>query len=138
MHLAFIHVSGSESEEDVDDIDFYPYFYLKDLYAITTLILVFVILVFFAPNYLGHPDNYIPANNLVTPTHLVPEWYFLPFYAILRSTPDKFGGLLMMAIGIILMFDLSDNDDEADIIILIMLGVLGGKPVEEPYTEITQ
>jgi ubiquinol-cytochrome c reductase cytochrome b/c1 subunit len=60
--------------------------------------------VFFAPNYLGHPDNYIPANPLVTPAHIVPEWYFLPFYAILRAVPDKLGGVLLMFGAIAMLF----------------------------------
>jgi len=60
--------------------------------------------VFYAPNYLGHPDNYIPANPLVTPPHIVPEWYFLPFYAILRSVPDKLGGVILMFGSILILF----------------------------------
>lgn len=138
FHLISLHISGSESDEDIDDIDFYPYFYLKDLITFFYLILSFITLVCFSPNLLGHPDNYIMANNLVTPTHLVPEWYFLPFYAILRSTPDKFGGLLSMVLGLIIFFDNDNTDDDEAIILFILLGWLGGKPVEEPYVEITQ
>ena len=67
-----------------------------------TLIAAF--LVFFMPNYLGHPDNYIPANPLVTPAHIVPEWYFLPFYAVLRAVPDKLGGVLLMFGSIAVLF----------------------------------
>jgi ubiquinol-cytochrome c reductase cytochrome b subunit len=64
----------------------------------------FGIIVFFYPNVLGHPDNYIPANALVTPAHIVPEWYFLPFYAILRAIPDKLGGVLCMGAAIAILF----------------------------------
>jgi quinol-cytochrome oxidoreductase complex cytochrome b subunit len=138
LHLLLLHTSGSAGDEDVDDIDFYPYFYLKDLFATLILLSIFCVLVFFVPNYLGHPDNYIKANSLVTPIHLVPEWYFLPYYAILRSTPDKFGGFIAMIFGIIMMFDLDDEDDEQGLILTILLGYLGGKPIEEPYMLITQ
>ena len=65
---------------------------------------MFALFVFFAPNWMGHPDNYIPANPLVTPAHIVPEWYFLPFYAILRSVPDKLGGVLLMFGSIFVLF----------------------------------
>jgi len=121
-HLTFIHVSGSEGEVDADDIDFYPYFYLKDVFILLIMLASFIIIICFIPNMMGHPDNYIVANNLITPVHLVPEWYFLPFYAILRSTPDKFGGLLMMGLGLFMMFDNITNDDENSLILLIMLG----------------
>ena len=86
-----------------DTVPFTPYYAIKDLFAIVVLLILFAIFVFFAPNYLGHPDNYIPANPLVTPEHIVPEWYFLPFYAILRSIdfnilfiPGKLAGVLAM------------------------------------------
>src|SRR3546814_5936468 len=79
-----------------DSIPFHPYSTSKDLFGLGLFLIVFCAFVFFAPNYLGHPDNYIPANSLVTPAHIVPEWYFLPFYAILRAVPDKLGGVLLM------------------------------------------
>jgi len=87
----------------VDTIPFYPYFYVKDLYAFFIFIFFFAFFVFFYPNLLGHPDNYIPANPLVTPAHIVPEWYFLPFYAILRSIPDKLGGVVAMISAILVL-----------------------------------
>merc|ERR1712149_85662 len=77
-------------------IYFYPYFYVKDLFALFVYLIMYLFFVFFFPNYLGEADNYIMANSLVTPTHIVPEWYLLPFYAILRSIPDKLGGVLAM------------------------------------------
>merc|ERR1711943_23326 len=77
-------------------IYFYPYFYVKDLFAVFSYLLLYLFFVFFFPNSLGEADNYIMANSLVTPTHIVPEWYLLPFYAILRSIPDKLGGVIAM------------------------------------------
>ncbi|MEL7301558.1 MAG: cytochrome b N-terminal domain-containing protein [Pseudomonadota bacterium] len=79
----------SKEEAERDTLPFWPYFVIKDLYAMAIVLLVFFAVVGFMPNYLGHPDNYIEANPLATPAHIVPEWYFLPFYAILRAfTPD--------------------------------------------------
>jgi ubiquinol-cytochrome c reductase cytochrome b subunit len=76
---------GSKAEAKADTLPFWPYFVIKDLYALAVILLVFFAVVGFMPNYLGHPDNYIEANPLATPAHIVPEWYFLPFYAILRA-----------------------------------------------------
>ncbi|MFO7854196.1 MAG: cytochrome b/b6 [Paracoccaceae bacterium] len=94
---------GSVEEAKKDTVPFWPYFVIKDLFALAVILLVFVVLVFFMPNYLGHPDNYIEANPLATPAHIVPEWYFLPFYAILRAITfdilfidSKLGGVLAM------------------------------------------
>ncbi|NQV22166.1 MAG: cytochrome b, partial [Rhodospirillales bacterium] len=77
----------------------------KDLLGLAVFLFVLCFFVFFAPNYMGHPDNYIPANPLVTPAHIVPEWYYLPFYAILRAIPDKLGGVIAMfgALGILFL-----------------------------------
>jgi len=86
-HLSLLHDGGSNDPlgigKKADYVTFYPYFYVKDLFAFLVLIFIFSFFVFFYPNVLGHSDNYIPANPLVTPAHIVPEWYFLPFYAIL-------------------------------------------------------
>jgi ubiquinol-cytochrome c reductase cytochrome b subunit len=79
-----------------DTLPFHPYYTAKDSVGLIVYFIVFAALVFFAPNLLGHPDNYTPANPLVTPPHIVPEWYFLPFYAILRAVPDKLGGVVLM------------------------------------------
>jgi ubiquinol-cytochrome c reductase cytochrome b subunit len=76
---------GSKEEAQRDTLPFWPYFVMKDLFALAVILAVFFAIVGFMPNYLGHPDNYIPANPLATPAHIVPEWYFLPFYAILRA-----------------------------------------------------
>ena len=76
---------GSKAEAEKDTVPFFPYYVIKDIFALAVILAIFFGLVGFMPNYLGHPDNYIPANPLVTPAHIVPEWYYLPFYAILRA-----------------------------------------------------
>lgn len=108
VHLALLHKDGSNNplgiDSAVDKVPFYPYFVLKDLYALSIYFIVFGFLVYFYPNLLGHPDNYIPADPLHTPAHIVPEWYFLPFYAILRSIPNKLGGVLAMFGSLLILF----------------------------------
>jgi ubiquinol-cytochrome c reductase cytochrome b/c1 subunit len=110
IHLVLLHQVGSSnpsSESTFIDglrIPFFPYFYVKDLFGFLIFSLLFVFLVFYHPNLLGHPDNYIEANPMVTPAHIVPEWYFLPFYAMLRSVPDKLGGVLCMGLSIVVLF----------------------------------
>ncbi|TAD88945.1 MAG: cytochrome b/b6 [Alphaproteobacteria bacterium] len=102
LHIVALHQHGSNNPLGIDrkgpqdSIPFHPYYTVKDMYGFAVFFIFFAAFVFFAPNYLGHPDNYIPANPLVTPAHIVPEWYFLPFYAILRAVPDKLGGVLLM------------------------------------------
>ncbi|PGH55431.1 cytochrome b [Azospirillum palustre] len=102
LHTAALHVCGSNNPLGIDPkgpqdtVPFNPYVTLKDGFAVVIFLIVFAVFVFFMPNYMGHPDNYIPANPLVTPAHIVPEWYFLPFYAMLRAIPDKLGGVLAM------------------------------------------
>lgn len=107
IHLIILHSEGSNNplgiNANVDTISFYPYFYVKDLFSFFILILLFSFFVVFFPNFLGHCDNYIPANPLSTPAHIVPEWYFLPFYAILRSIPDKLGGVVAMVSAILVL-----------------------------------
>jgi ubiquinol-cytochrome c reductase cytochrome b subunit len=110
LHVAALHITGSNNPLGIDPkgpqdtIPFHPYYTIKDSVGVVAYLIVFAILVFFAPNYLGHPDNYIPANPLVTPAHIVPEWYFLPFYAILRAVPDKLGGVVLMFASIAILF----------------------------------
>jgi ubiquinol-cytochrome c reductase cytochrome b/c1 subunit len=110
LHVAAVHVHGSNNPVGIDikgpqdSLPFHPYFTIKDTFGLGVFLLVFAGFVFFAPNYMGHPDNYIPANPLVTPAHIVPEWYFLPFYAILRAVPDKLGGVLAMFGAIAVLF----------------------------------
>ena len=110
LHLVALHRFGSnnpigiEAKGPQDTIPFHPYYTVKDFFGLCVFFLLFAGFVFFAPNYMGHPDNYIPANPLVTPAHIVPEWYFLPFYAILRAVPDKLGGVLLMFAAIAVLF----------------------------------
>ncbi len=110
LHLVALSTTGSNNPTGVpmkskkDSISFHPYFTIKDMVGFVIFFIIFGYFLFFYPNSLGHPDNYIPANPLVTPAHIVPEWYFLPFYAILRAVPDKLGGVLMMFGAIILLF----------------------------------
>lgn len=156
LHLSLLHKDGSNNplgiNTNVDYVSFYPYYYVKDLFAFFVFATVFVFFIFFYPNALGHPDNYIPANPLVTPAHIVPEWYFLPFYAILRSIPDKLGGVVAMisAILVLLLLPLLNTSEVRSskfrpifsflywflVADFIILGWIGQKPVESPYIEI--
>ena len=156
VHLSLLHTQGSNNplgiNTNVDTVPFYPYFYIKDLLAFFVLIAFFSFFVFFYPNLLGHSDNYIPANPLVTPPHIVPEWYFLPFYAILRSIPDKLGGVVAMvsAILVLLLLPIINTSEIRSskfrpifaisylflVSDFLLLGWIGQKPVESPYIEI--
>jgi ubiquinol-cytochrome c reductase cytochrome b subunit len=155
IHLMALHTTGSNNPSGVpmkskkDSIPFHPYFTIKDMVGFVAFFLVFGYFLFFYPNALGHPDNYIPANPLVTPPHIVPEWYFLPFYAILRAVPDKLGGVLMMFGAIILLFFLPYLDKSKVrsgayrplfkkffylfVINFVFLGWLGKSPAEGWY-----
>ncbi|MCX7365709.1 MAG: cytochrome b N-terminal domain-containing protein [Alphaproteobacteria bacterium] len=110
LHVVALHVHGSNNPLGIDPkgpqdtVPFHPYYTMKDGFGVIAFMVVFAVFVFFLPDYMGHPDNYIPANPLVTPAHIVPEWYFLPFYAILRAVPDKLGGVLGMFGAIAVLF----------------------------------
>lgn len=110
LHIVALHITGSNNPLGIDiktpqdTLPFHPYYTMKDSVGVCVYLLVFALLVFFAPNFLGHPDNYIPANPLATPAEIVPEWYFLPFYAILRSVPNKLGGVSLMFGAIAVLF----------------------------------
>ena len=117
LHIWALHIPGSsnptgvEVKSESDTIPFFPYFIAKDGWAALAFLFLYCAMVFFAPNYLGHPDNYIPANPMSTPAHIVPEWYFWPFYAILRAfntnflwIPAKLWGVVAMFSSIILLF----------------------------------
>lgn len=112
VHILLLHEFGSNSAigfglgVPLDFQTFYPFFLIKDFYGVLLFFMFFSVFVFFMPNALGHPDNYILANPLVTPTHIVPEWYFLPFYAILRAVPDKLGGVIAMLAAILVLIAL--------------------------------
>jgi len=158
VHLSLLHTVGSNNplgiNKNVDSVSFYPYFYVKDLLAFFGLIALFSFFVFFFPNALGHADNYIPANPLVTPAHIVPEWYFLPFYAILRSIPDKLGGVVAMvaAILILLLLPIINTSEIRSskfrplygvaywflVSDFLILGWIGQQPVETPFLEVGQ
>ncbi len=110
LHLVALHTSksnnplGIDPKSDKDTIPFHPYYTVKDGFGLGVFLILYMALVFFWPNLLGEPDNYIPANPLHTPSEIVPEWYLLPFYAILRSIPDKLGGVLTMFSSIFVLF----------------------------------
>jgi ubiquinol-cytochrome c reductase cytochrome b/c1 subunit len=108
VHLSLLHLEGSNNPlgicSKLDTVPFYPYFYLKDLFGLICFFIIFAYFLYFNPNLMGHPDNYIRANALVTPTHIVPEWYFLPFYAILRAIPDKLQGVIAMGLSLVIYF----------------------------------
>jgi len=110
LHLIALHQHGSNNPLGIDHkgpqdtIPFHPYYTIKDMFGLCVFLIVFAIFVFYYPNYMGHPDNYIPANPMVTPNHIVPEWYFLPFYAILRSVPNKLFGVILMFSAVLILF----------------------------------
>ncbi|HYC67510.1 cytochrome b/b6 [Brevundimonas sp.] len=120
LHLWALHHAGQNNPVGIlipkdrmkkDTVPFHPYFTVKDGFAIILFLMLFALFVFFMPNALGHADNYIPANPLQTPAHIVPEWYMLPFYAILRAIPDKLGGVIAMfgAIGVLFVLPWLDT-----------------------------
>jgi ubiquinol-cytochrome c reductase cytochrome b/c1 subunit len=110
LHVIALHVHGSNNPLGIDPrgpqdtVPFHPYYTMKDGFGVVVFLIIYAGFTFFAPDYMGHPDNYIPANPLVTPEHIVPEWYFLPFYAILRAVPDKLGGVIAMFGAIAVLF----------------------------------
>ena len=110
LHVAALHITGSNNPLGIDvkspqdTLPFHPYYTIKDSVGICVFLMVFAFFVFFAPNFFGDVDNYIPANPLQTPPEIVPEWYFLPYYAILRSVPNKLGGVCMMFGSILVLF----------------------------------
>ncbi len=160
LHVAALHITGSNNPLGIDPkgpqdtLPFHPYYTAKDSVGIVAYLAVFAILVFFFPYMLGHADNYIPANPLVTPPHIVPEWYFLPFYAILRAVPDKLGGVLLMFGSIAILFVLPWLDTSPVrsmrfrplarpfflvwVVSFFVLLYCGGKPAEEPYVTISR
>lgn len=156
LHLILLHEVGSNNPLGItlktENVPFYPYFYTKDLFGLMVLLLIFFTFVFYYPNTLGHPDNYIEANPMKTPLHIVPEWYFLPFYAILRSIPNKIGGVIAMFGSLLVMLTIPfTNSSEIKstsfrplfkifywllVVTFFLLGWIGQMPVEYPYTEI--
>jgi quinol-cytochrome oxidoreductase complex cytochrome b subunit len=110
LHLVALHRFGSNNPLGIDTkgpqdtLPFHPYYTAKDMFGLGVFLIIYAMIVFFAPNLFGEPDNYIPANPLATPPHIVPEWYFLPFYAILRAVPNKLGGVVLMFSSILVLF----------------------------------
>jgi quinol-cytochrome oxidoreductase complex cytochrome b subunit len=168
LHVAALHVTGSNNPDGIDmkgpqdSVPFNPYFTAKDSVGLGVFLIVWAVFVFYAPEYLGHPDNYIEANPLVTPPHIVPEWYFLPFYAMLRAITDdlwiiqilplidgKLGGVIAMFGSIIVLFFVPWLDTSRErstryrpiykwffwllVIDCLALGYLGAKPPEGGY-----
>ena len=145
---------GIDIKGPQDTIPFHPYYTIKDLFGIGVFMLVYMGFVFFAPNFFGEADNYIPANPMVTPPHIVPEWYYLPFYAILRSVPDKLGGVVLMFGAILILFVLPWLDTSKVrsakfrplykqffwlfLVNCFVLGYVGGKPAEGVLVTIGQ
>ena len=155
LHIWALHVvgqnnpSGIEIKTKSDSVPMLPYAIMKDAFAMAVFVLFYAWFIFFIPNYLGDADNFIEANPLSTPPHIVPEWYFLPFYAILRSIPSKLGGVVAMfsSIAILAFLPWLDTSNVrsakyrplfkyflwAFFISVIALGYLGGKPAEGSY-----
>nr|AAQ08447.1 cytochrome b [Betta hipposideros] len=153
IHLLFLHETGSNNptglNPNVDKITFHPHFSYKDLLGFAILLLTLITLSLFSPNLLGDPDNFTPANPLVTPPHIKPEWYFLFAYAILRSIPNKLGGVLALLASILVLMlvpilhtsklrnltfrPLSQFLFWLLIANVVILTWIGGMPVEDPY-----
>ncbi|MBN8958153.1 MAG: cytochrome b N-terminal domain-containing protein [Rhizobiales bacterium] len=155
LHVWALHVAGQnnptgvEPKSDRDTVPFTPYATMKDAFMVVAFCVVFAWFVFYVPNYLGHADNYIQANPGVTPAHIVPEWYYLPFYAILRSIPNKLAGVIAMfgSIAILAFVPWLDTSKVRSanyrplyrqffwvfVVVCILLGWLGSKPAEGGY-----
>jgi ubiquinol-cytochrome c reductase cytochrome b subunit len=155
LHIWALHVTGNgnptgvEVKSGQDTLPFHPYYTMKDSFAIAVFLMLFAAFLFFAPNYLGHAINYQEANPLQTPAHIVPEWYYLPFYAILRAIPDKLGGVIAMFASILILLALPWLDTSrvrsgsyrpifkqffwVFVIVCVALGYLGSKPAEGAY-----
>jgi len=167
LHMLALHEHGSNNplgidrQSPKDSLPFHPYYTIKDMFGLGVFMIVFALLVFYYPNLLGHPDNYIPANPFQTPPHIVPEWYFLPFYAILRAItfnvlfiPAKLMGVILMFGSIIVLFFLPWLDTSPVrsarfrpfykwffwVLVLdcVMLGYLGAHPPEGAYVQMAQ
>nr|YP_581748.1 cytochrome b [Platysternon megacephalum]ABB22856.1 cytochrome b [Platysternon megacephalum] len=158
VHLLFLHETGSNNptglNSNTDKIPFHPYFSYKDLLGIILTLALLLTLALFSPNLLGDPDNFTPANPLSTPPHIKPEWYFLFAYAILRSIPNKLGGVLalLLAILMLLLMPILHTSKQRTtsfrpltqilfwflVADLLVLTWIGGQPVEAPFTAISQ
>nr|AIN37222.1 cytochrome b [Hemiechinus auritus] len=158
VHLLFLHETGSNNPTGIisesDKIPFHPYYTMKDILGMISLLFILMTLTLFSPDLLGDPDNYTPANPLNTPPHIKPEWYFLFAYAILRSIPNKLGGVLALLMSILILFfmPLLHTSKQRSMIFrplsqctfwlltsdLLILTWIGSQPVEDPYIIIGQ
>nr|WAX39218.1 cytochrome b [Anaplecta sp. 7 ZQW-2020] len=157
IHLMFLHQTGSNNpmgiNSNLDKIPFHPYFTTKDIMGMITMITLLTMLTLMSPYALGDPDNFVPANPLVTPVHIQPEWYFLFAYAILRSIPNKLGGVIALALSIAILFILPMNKSKFQGLqfypinqmmfwmmtnTVMLLTWIGARPVEEPYIIVGQ
>lgn len=153
IHLLALHQTGSNNplglNRNLDKIPFHPYFSIKDIVGFLIIIIILTLLTLINPYILGDPDNFTPANPLVTPVHIQPEWYFLFAYAILRSIPNKLGGVIALVISIAILFILPFTNNKiiqrnqfypinkilfwSIVTIVILLTWIGARPVEDPY-----
>nr|WAB21749.1 cytochrome b [Petroica archboldi] len=158
VHLTFLHETGSNNPlgipSDCDKIPFHPYYSVKDILGFALMLIPFISLALFSPNLLGDPENFTPANPLATPPHIKPEWYFLFAYAILRSIPNKLGGVLALAASVLVLFlipmlhtskqrsmtfrPLSQILFWTLVANLLILTWVGSQPVEHPFIIIGQ
>lgn len=158
VHIAVLHQDGSNNPLGIsshsDKISFFPYFFIKDTLGLVAFLIFFSFFIYYSPNYLGHSDNYIPGNPMVTPEHIVPEWYFLPAYAILRSIPNKLLGVLALfaAILVLLVLPFVNTSEIRSSVFrpihqkffwllvadYLLLGYLGQQVAESPFIEIGQ
>lgn len=158
FHLVVLHETGGNNPsgfitKKIDKVSFHPYYYIKDILGVSVFFVLFLLFVFFFPEYLGHSDNYIEANPLVTPNHIVPEWYFLPFYAILRSILHKTWGIIIMFVSMLVFLFLPFLDFKSQIkssvfrgvykklfwlfsLNLVFLGFLGASTPTSPFIEL--
>nr|YP_009514143.1 cytochrome b [Palaemon capensis]AXY96101.1 cytochrome b [Palaemon capensis] len=153
IHILFLHQTGSNNplgiSSQVEKIPFHPYFSFKDIVGFLVLLMALIVLTLLNPYLLGDPDNFIPANPLVTPAHIQPEWYFLFAYAILRSIPNKLGGVIALAMSVAILFIMPFSYKAkfrslsfyppnqilfwSLIVTVILLTWIGARPVEDPY-----
>nr|AMK38966.1 cytochrome b [Morellia lopesae] len=158
IHLLFLHETGSNNpiglNSNIDKIPFHPYFTFKDIFGFIIMTMILILLVLINPNLLGDPDNFIPANPLVTPVHIQPEWYFLFAYAILRSIPNKLGGVIALVLSIAILailpfyhlskfrgiqfYPINKIMFWLMVVTVILLTWIGARPVEIPYVLVGQ
>nr|YP_009492428.1 cytochrome b [Dorysthenes paradoxus]AWI69845.1 cytochrome b [Dorysthenes paradoxus] len=158
VHLLFLHQTGSSNplgtKSNIDKLPFHPYFSFKDILGFLIMSFMLTSLSLYSPYLLGDPDNFIPANPLVTPVHIQPEWYFLFAYAILRSIPNKLGGVIALVMSIAILYTLPFSNKKifqstqfyplnkilfwSLVAIISLLTWIGARPVEDPYVTVGQ